>query len=197
MIRSCILPSDEFHCISLEFLSNITEEFYKLYETLYGALNCTYNTHIVGSHLIEMRSHGPLTLTSAFSFESFYGEIRRSFVPGTQSTLKQILQKILVKRAISPHCCENTIHFSDYETELESNNLVYLFKQGTHFIYQIVSINGDEFVCRRVGKYPYKFDQTPSINWSKVGVYERGALSSDTEIINKCDIAGKVLKVEN
>ena len=93
MIRACILPNQEFKQISLSLLENTCKMFYKLYTELYGPTNCTYNTHVVCTHLIEMRFHGPLTFTSAFAFESFYGEIRNAFIPGTQSPLTQIFKK--------------------------------------------------------------------------------------------------------
>ena len=197
MIRACVLPTDEFHCVDLQALHDCCRQFYELYESLYGQLNCSYNTHIVGSHLIEMRAHGPLTFTSAFIFESFYGEMRRSFVPGTQSTLKQILQKVMVKRALTPHHCESKIHYSDYNTEMECNNLIYSFKNRTHNMYQIVSKTNDEILCRKLGKYEYKSPQISHLNWSKVGVYERGALSSEIEVIRENDINGKIIQVDN
>ena len=135
MIRSCILPDEEFACVNETSVTNASKQFYKLYESFFGELNCSYNFHVVASHLMKMRVHGPLTFTSAFPFENFYGELRRSFVPGTQSTLKQMLQKILVKRIMSPHNCEKTIYVSDQNTEMECNNMIYLFKDNTyHFI---------------------------------------------------------------
>lgn len=111
MVRSCVLPSDEFNPIPLENVSLACERFYKLYEKLYGQINCTYSTHVVGAHFIEIRHHGPLPMTSAFPFESFYGEMRNSFTPGTQSQLKQIFQKILLKRTIGKHSCEKNFFF--------------------------------------------------------------------------------------
>ena len=197
MIRACILPTDEFHCVDLQNLLNSCRQFYELYESLYGQLNCSYNTHIVGSHLIEMRAHGPLTFTSAFIFESFYGELRRSFVPGTPSTLKQILQKVMVKRALTPHHCESKIFYSDYSTEMECNNLIYSFQNRTHNMYQIVSKTKDEIKCRKLGKYEYKSPHVSNLNWSKVGVYQRGALSSEIEVIREKDIHGKLIQVDN
>ena len=75
MMRSCIIPSEEFKHFPLNVLDKCTSSFYSLYQQLFGVRNCTYSIHVVGSHLIEMRYHGPLTATSAFPFESFYGEM--------------------------------------------------------------------------------------------------------------------------
>ena len=106
MIKACVIPKKEFQQVPLEVLDFCSENFYSIYQQLFGVLNYTYNTHVLGSHIREMRYHGPLTLTSAFPFESFYGELRNAFVPGTTSTLKQIISNVLIKRAISPHKCK-------------------------------------------------------------------------------------------
>lgn len=196
-VRSCVLPTKEFQCVNLDSIHKSCEQFYKLYEAFYGAINCTYNTHVFISHLIEIRVHGPLTFTSAFVFENFYGELRRSFAPGTQSTLKQMFQKILLKRALTPHCCENSIHLSDHSTEMECNNMIYQFKDMSYHMYHIVSINDDELLCRRVGKFSYTTPELPSLNWSKLGVFQKGALSSDTEMVKRSNVHGKVLQIDN
>ena len=197
MFRSCVLPTKEFQCVNINSITNACEQFYKLYDSFYGSINCTYNTHIIGSHLLEVRSHGPLTFTSAFVFENFYGELRRSFAPGTQSNLKQMFQKTLLKRALSHHQCENTIHISDHNTEQESNNMIYEFKDLSYHMYHVMSVNGDDLLCRRVGKYPYTFEEVPSLNWSKVGVFQKGPLSSDTVVLKKSNVHGKVMQVDN
>ena len=132
MVRSCILPSEEFKHFPLNVLDKCASSFYSLYQQLFGVKNCTYSIHVFGSHLIEMRFHGPLTLTSAFPFESFYGEMRNSFVPGTPSTLKQIMSNVLIKRFISHHKCENDIFISVKNTPMECNNLIYTFRHNEY-----------------------------------------------------------------
>ena len=108
VIRACILPNNKFRVMNLNDIAETCQKFYELFSKLLGDRNCTYYTHVVCGHLIEMRYHGPLTFTSAFGFESFYGELRNSFTPGTQSTLKQCLEKVYLKRNLSYHCCQNS-----------------------------------------------------------------------------------------
>ena len=95
-LRSCIIPEPEYNPTMNNLVSNCMQKFYTLYESLFGVQNCTYTTHIICCHLLDMRLHGPLTVTSAFIFEAFYGELRQSFTPGTTDPLKQIFQKILI-----------------------------------------------------------------------------------------------------
>lgn len=197
MIRACTIPNNEFKQIDLNWIENTAKEFYVLYEKLFGAQNCTYYTHIVCCHLLEMRYHGPLTLTSAFGFESFYGEVRHSFMPGTQSTLKQIFQKVLIKRALGYHSCKSPITYSDSETAMENNTLIYCYQDFNHKMYKIVENHDDYVMCVRQGKYDHKFKETPNLPWSKVGVYRQGPLSTEKEKIMKKNIGGKVFQVNN
>ena len=97
MIRACVIPTEEFNEIDPAVIQYCCTQFYILYEKLFGVTNCTYYTHIIGGHLIQIRENGPLTFTSAFPFESFYGEIRHAFQPGTQSPLIQIFRKHFVE----------------------------------------------------------------------------------------------------
>ena len=195
MMRASLIPSSEFAEIDLSVVNDCCTKFYILFEELFGMQNCNYNLHLICCHLLEIRTHGPLTQTSAFKFESFYGEMRRAFVPGTISTCKQILKNILLKRAISNHICENKIFISNYETSLESNNLIYCYQRKTYYVYQISEINGAEITCFKVGQYPVTFPELPNLNWSKIGVFKKGGISESTTTLNTSDICGKVLNV--
>ena len=197
MIRMCVIPNIEYELIDQEVLSYCSEHFYELYEQLFGVKNCTYNTHIVGSHLKNMRIHGPLTFTSAFGFESFYGEMRQSFTPGTLSPLKQILEKTLLKRTISPHSCKLSIYYSPKETAMESNCYIYTFVNQQYSFYKIVSIEENIMECLKVGKSEITFPETPNLNWSVIGVFKAGEISDEIVSVHKKVIAGKFIRVLN
>ena len=197
MIRMCILPNNEYENIDPDVLKYCSKHFYNLYEQLFHARNCTYNTHVVGSHLPQIRVHGPLTLTSAFGFESFYGEMRHSFTPGTLSPLKQIMENVLIKRVISPHCCKPTIFYSPKETPMECNSYVYTFKDNQYNFFKILSIEEMTFQCSKVGKYDTSFPETPTLNWAKVGVFKAGGINDEIVYVNKVDVAGKIIRVKD
>ena len=195
MIRSCTLPTEEFLPYHIEILDEVCAAFYELYEKLFGQVNCTYNTHVVGSHLMDMRAHGPLTLTSAFGFEAFYGEMRHAFAPGTQSTLKQILQKVLLKRSLSHHQCENTLFFSEKDTPLECNSLVYSFKHNEHKMYKILAVEKNNLLCYPQGRYKCSFREVKDLDFASIGVYKTGGVSEEPVILPKSDVSGKVFLV--
>lgn len=199
MIRACIIPNNEYANIDPSVVKECGRQFYTLYEQLFGPHNCSYNTHVVSSHIDLMRVHGPLTLTSAFGFESFYGEMRHSFVPGTVSPLKQILEKTLIKKSLSSHHCKRTIFYSPKETPLESNANIYTFNDNEYNFFKIINIDNDSFHCHKIDKSQAAFPETPHLNWSKVGVFKGGEVSNVNEIvtISRENVSGKFLKVDN
>lgn len=48
-----------------------------------------------------------------------------------------------------------------------------------------------------MGNFPVKFAETPTLNWSKVGVFKAGGIGTDSINIQKNEVAGKVMKVKN
>ena len=198
MLRSCVVPSEEFRYVSMDDVELSCTKFYKLYEKLFGPVNCSYNTHVFCSHLPEIRAHGPLTETSAFAFESFYGEMKNCFVPETVSPLKQIFKKVLLKRALSNHCCDLPIHYSDHETSLENDTLIYVWQYNRHNMYKIVEIMDDgDLICQKIVKSEFEFDDV-ALPWKCVGLFELIEINeTDHVIIEQKNVSGKVLLVNN
>ena len=197
MIRACVLPEIEYSNVNVNLIKYCQKHIYVCYEQLFGMANCTYSVHVMSSHLLKMRSLGTLTETSAFRFEAFYAELRHAFQPGTVSVVKQMFQNVLLKRMLSRHVCQESIHLSPKETALESNSLIYVYENNTHLIYKIKSIENDILTCNQIGNHEITFPNTDMLNWSSVGVYRKGGMSSENVLVNRNDVAGKVLKVQN
>ena len=125
MIRSCIVPNDEFNSVNKNQIISSCTSFYKLFQLLFGEKNCTYSVHVLSSHLLQIRGDTPLTARSAFKYESFFSEVRSMYHPGTVSSLKQILQNGLMKRTLQHHSCIPHIHYSSETKGKECNNLIY------------------------------------------------------------------------
>ena len=197
MVRACILPQEEYENVNENEIKYCQKHFYQLYEQLYGIKNCTYSVHVSSSHILQMRSSGPLTETSAFCFESFYAELRRAFVPGTVSVVKQMFQSVLLKRQLSHHVCEEKITLKEKDTPMECNSLIYVYENNSHVIYKIKSIENDYLICNQLGNFAIDLPCTQMLNWSSVGVYRKGGLSSGINVhVNKNRVAGKVIKVD-
>ena len=204
ILRACVIPDDEFMLIDSAFITQCTHRFYTLFQNVYGKTNCSYSVHVFCSHLLQIRGNVPLTFRSAFPFESFYGEMKNSFCPGTQSTLKQILRNVIMKRCVETHVCEKSIHFkpdrkpkNGQKPKLtkECNDLVYTFQSPLYNFFKIMSINDDDdFVCSRIGKYQANFP-LPEIDWSTVGVFRLGPISCDTVILHRNALSGKLIKI--
>ena len=195
MMRACVLPNHEYNEIDENVVDACCHTFYKQFEKIFGVLNCSYSIHVAGSHLREIRGDRPLTERSSFIFENFYGEMKQCFVPGTGSPLKQIMEKVYLKRALAPHCCELPIYLSDHETSLENDTLFYIWENNRHNMYVIKEIlNDEEFICNKINTEPACFEET-EMNWGKVGVYEMAEIEDEEIVLNKNDVSGKVLKV--
>ena len=202
ILCSCVLPNKEFDVIELIHVKNASKNFYSLFEKCYGEKNCSYSIHIIGTHVLRIRGEEPLTARSAFMFESFYAEMKNLFQAGTNSPVKQILQNTLMKRTLESHFCTKPVKYSckkNPNVGLENNSLIYIFNdKNQHEFYNIIEIGeNDIFTCTPQGKFPYVNHLTPEINWSTIGVYTVGPSSKILQNINKKDIHGKVLKVDN
>lgn len=201
MFRACTLPNTEYDSEFHEkFVKICMEQFYITYENLFGIINCTYSVHVICSHLPEIRGKDPLTSNSAFVFENFYGLMRDCYVPGTNSTLKQIFKKVLLKNTIAKHLCEAPVTITTHETAMERNNLIYTYKEKKYCIYKVMDINNEKevFICKRVGKYPVTYDYLPvQLDWNSVGVFKQGGVLDELVEVEMNDVAGKVMVVQD
>ena len=194
VIRACVLPQREFNRFDSNFIDLYCSQFYKLYQKLFGVRNCTYNTHVVFSHLLQMRAHGPLTLTSAFPFEHFYGEVRNSFVPGTTSVLKQVMGKVLLKRALEHHTCKPNYYFTAHETALECNSLVYTYMHGVYEFYKITSIVEGKLHCVKIETCDVIYPCLPHLKWNTVGHFKISRITTEQKVIDP-KFAGKAIQI--
>ena len=197
MIRSCVLPNSEFENVNKATIHSACELFYNLYFELFGQRNCTFSIHTISSHLLKIRGNVPLTERSAFSFESFYSEMKKLFRAGTSSPLKQILQNTLMKRSTEYHVCEKEIVYEPQKNNhtLENNSLIYTYTNNKYELYIISSMENDTFHCKRQGKFQFKSSLLPNYDWNSIGVFRRGPIGSDTYEIHKNEIQGKFLNV--
>ena len=211
MMRSCVLPNHEFRNLPDRLIANACDNFYRLFQKLFGKKNCIYSVHVFSSHLLKIRGTMPLTFKSAFKFESFYAEMKNMYVPGTLATTKQILQNCYVKRSIEYHKCEKTIFYDSkkkpeegkpFVPGLENNSLIYTTDENNnHTMYVIIDLvenNSDAFLCIKQGKFKFNNALTPNIPWTQVGVYKLGpTLNEEQFVVQRDEISGKVLKVDN
>ena len=99
-IRACTLPNTEFFHVDKTSLKMCLDQFYTVFNEVFGNQNCSYSIHVVSSHLLQIRGKNPLTFNSAFKFESFYSEMKNCFKPGTTSPLKQLFCNVLMKSCL-------------------------------------------------------------------------------------------------
>ena len=197
MIRACVLSNAEYNNLSQPDLAAICNKFYVLYEQLFGEKNCSYSVHIIASHLQAIRGSNPLTETSAFKYENFYSEVRRSYAAGTQATIKQIFQRTLLKRSLSFHSCVLPIFYNNKDTKMECNTLIYIYCNNTYNMYKIHTVHENLLLCNKQGYFPTHFRETPDIQWNSVGVFKEGGISEETEIVYSSQVHGKIVQICN
>jgi hypothetical protein len=85
LARAMRLPDAEYEQIPESMLDRASEILIMKHEEAFGPTAGTYNFHIVSCHLKFLREClGCFTDVNAYDFESSYGDIRRSFIPGTR-----------------------------------------------------------------------------------------------------------------
>ena len=90
--------------------------------------------------------------------------MRHCFQSSTNSPLKQVMQKVLLKRKLSPHICKKSIFYCNYDTCLENNALIYVYKHSEHHLYEIVNVQEEDFECHAIDKLVCKFSETKNLN---------------------------------
>ena len=197
MIRSCVIPNEEFDNVKRQTIFDACELFYNLFFELYGQKHCIYSVHVVGSHLLKMRGDVPLTERSAFQFESFYSEMKNLFKSGTNAPLKQILRNTIMKRTLEYHTCKKTIKYCvpSKNAPMENNSLIYTYENEIYNLYTITEIDGDDFVCKKQGKFQYKPSVLPNYDWKSIGIFRKGPIGDKSFRILRSEVKGKVINV--
>lgn len=199
IMRACVLTNKEFNLMPHNVIRNLGISFYKNYESVYGQKNCTYSTHLVGSHIVDIRGDEPLTSRSAFKYENFYSELRNLFQPGTISPSKQILQNCYLKRQLENHNCEKSIFYDVQKNGREDNSLVYYIdEQNEYRFFKIIKVNTNGTVtCYPQGRHIFKCDIVKDLKWEQVGVFEVGPYLEEEIILPTSKLEGKIIKVNN
>ena len=206
MVRACVIPNNEFVNVQVDHVTRCANDFYELFEKCFGRKQCSYSVHVLSCHLLQIKGNEPLTFKSAFKFESFYSEMKNSFHPGTNSTLKQILSNVIMKRYVEHHVCSISIYLKPdklsrngqpVKQSKECNDLIYTYIDNHYEIYKVCSPPDETHVsCLRQGFYPATFPLTPHLTWSDVGVFRVGPSCHLPCNIELNAVCGKVLKVD-
>ena len=195
-IRAYVMPDDEYANVNSCHLDNCLDDFAILFEHLFGTSNSSYNIHMM-SHLKKVRSRGKFTDTSTFKQESYYGEMRRSYVTGTASTGKQILKNAYLRRSIPHRHCRKPLKFSPKETSRSCDKYIYTYENNTFNFFVIKSSLPDgRFICVKHGRRNYSTSEI-NLNWSSVGVFVKSGESDIERIFWPHEITGKAMVVNN
>ena len=89
--RAMRLPTEEYQNIPENMIDRASQILSEHHELAFGQTAGSYNYHIVGSHLKFIRNQiGSFTEHNAYVYESSYGDICRTFMPGTRKLFNLI-----------------------------------------------------------------------------------------------------------
>ena len=199
ILRACVLPNNEFEHISNNVIRDVATSFYKNYEAIYGKKNCTYSIHLIAAHILDIRGQVPLTDRSAFKYENFYSELHNLFQPGTISPTKQMLRNCYMKRHLEKHNCVKSNFYDIEKKGRENNSLIYYMDENNQYkFFKIVEkLDENSFMCNPQGRFTFRNEILKDIKWEKIGVFTVGPYNNDLIKINRNQIHGKVIKVNN
>ena len=153
-------------------LKKAAKKVVSLVKHLYGSYNCTYNIHML-LHLGEIRRHGPLCESSAFSTEGFYSKIRSCISDKPSKHLgKQILTRVYSDYTHN-HRCEKQIVLKKEDTARTSDSYFYTFDKRSlrYEFYKFIRECEDNIVALKVVKTTVESDTfMPEIDYKNIGM---------------------------
>lgn len=175
IMRAGYLPNVEYQEIGRDTMEEIVKDWYRCFEAVFGSQNATYNCHLF-AHIPHIRESldAPLTACSAFRAESFYGEARTRYCPGTPNSAAQILKGCFLKVKVNDHHCNFNLLYKSGDTTGKKlkDNLVYVFHEGIFHYYEIDAVNEHKdhpLICTKLVVSEYSEDYV-ALPWAANGV---------------------------
>ena len=194
LLRAHIMDEETYQTLNKAQIRTTIAKWYATWAKTFGQYNCVYNVHCF-THLERYRQFGPLTTTSAFPFECYFGDAKRAIVPGTTSTGKQCVFKTYAMYAHEKHVCEKQLILSCKEPKPDAkvqNNLVYLRNWQ---IVKLTSMDNDSFVGQVVQKGIYQ--PVPDLRFDEIGVFCYKKVTDIMVSFTRNEVLGKVMHVQD
>ena len=176
-------------------LLDIQHRWYIQVQHQFGKGVCSYNIHLMGSHLLEIRMMGSMTKTSAFPFESFYGYLIKKTATGARHIGKQALVNSFLAVNWDHHSCQHKLKFNLKRNKAIAQDYL-IYDRSTLDFYALVSqTEGNLYRAVKVKKSLYRpFSQFPQehvldvLDWELLAVYKYDGEEEDEVTINTSDI---------
>ena len=150
-------------------IRGVMENFYRLYEKVFGKEACAPNVHLF-YHLLDQREYLSLARCSTEPFEAFYSLVRESYRPNTASLGKQILQNVYLTYAgrSDTHKCQKEKTLRPKGKDKKNDSYIFT-KKGWFKI--IEKMGNGQYQCIRVKTALFRPRECPSFCFEQVGVY--------------------------
>lgn len=88
------------------------------------------------------------------------------------------------------------MYFSDHDTALECNTLIYTFVDLQHIMYKVIEHDKTSLKCHRIKVTRATFNEiNRNFDWSQIGVYKESSMEQSVVNVQKSHVKGKVIRV--
>ncbi len=170
LLRSYTVNDEMFARTDHVYLRTLHKEFYELYNTVFGPEHMTFNVH-AHYHMDINRASGRQHLISTEPFESMYGDIKKSFAPGTTSIGKQFLHKILMKYLDhKENQCKYRIMIKDTPPNLRRDDSLLTDTKWKFYKVSYLSRDSEDIEVTPIKTEKWVCPQATDLPFQKVGV---------------------------
>lgn len=91
------------------------------------------------------------------------------------------------------------IYITNHNTALECNNLIYTFTHGNYNLYKVVDVQNenDMFNCVKINTSEIFYEETPNLNWDKVGFFKQESIGTTIHNVDQKYVAGKIIQIDD
>jgi hypothetical protein len=168
-------------------LRDIGRKYLEIFQDVFGKTLISYNMHIFGEHMPDIRARRPLLEASAFPFESAYGQILKTFTVGTESIGKQSCLNMVLLATLEKHRCETGVSFhpGSSKSKAQSRDDLVQHHNGKFYMLDAGTVDGNRCTARRIKVTEYRPRDCPDLlpSFEHVNVHCYKGLSQDPPVV--------------
>ncbi len=191
LVRAYLVDDEVYAKMDQDFLRRVHEDFYDTYSSVFGPEHCTFNVHNF-YHMDLNRTAGRQHTLSTEPFESMYGDVKKSYAPGTSSIGKQFLYKMLMRRLDhKDSTCDYEMKIDATPPELRRDDSILVNNKWQFYKVRDVSQDRETIKVSRIFTDIWMCDVAPDLPFHKVGVKKLVSISNTCTDINRKHFTGK------
>ncbi len=172
-----------------QFLTDLHETLYDEFAEQFGPSACSYNWHSF-YHMPLVRRFGRPSEISTEPFESCYGQVKKSYQPGTRNVGLQIVRNMMLGALGHEECyCNNRLVIEQEKRGNKFNNSIVM--DGLLNYYKVIRVERGKVTVRKIKTKPWECVFDPALPFDKVGVRIYEGLHAEEQQFPKSYFRGK------